>query len=80
MRDNSTDFWVVTVSFCLMDLISQSREKLCVLIVYIYILNKSRDLVVQALLVDPVVTVAKRIPDLVDNMIAEQSPWLDYLK
>ena len=63
-----------------MDLIPQSREKLCVLIVYIYILYKSRDLVVQALLVDPVVTVAKRIPDLVDNMIAEQSPWLDYLK
>jgi alpha-galactosidase len=44
------------------------------------ILNKSRDLVVQALLVDPVVTVSKGIPDLVDNMIAEQSPWLDYLK
>jgi hypothetical protein len=27
-----------------------------------------------------VVTVSKGIPDLVDNMIAEQSPWLDYLK
>ena len=43
------------------------------------ILNKSRDLVVQALLVDPVVTISKGIPDLVDHMIVEQSPWLDYL-
>ncbi len=44
------------------------------------ILNQSRDFVVQAMLVDPVVTVSKGIPDLVDNMIAEQSPWLDYLR
>ena len=44
------------------------------------ILHKSRDLVVQALLVDPIVTISKGIPELVDNMIAEQSPWLDYLK
>lgn len=44
------------------------------------ILNQSRDLVVQALLVDPIVTVSKGIPDLVDHMIAEQSPWLDYLR
>ena len=43
------------------------------------ILEGSRDLVVQALLVDPVVTVSKPIPDLVDHMIAEQAPWLDYL-
>ena len=43
------------------------------------VLEKSRDLVVQALLVDPVVTVSKGVPDLVDHMIAEQSPWLDYL-
>ena len=43
------------------------------------ILNKSRDLAVQALLVDPVVTRSKGIPELVDHMIAEQSPWLDYL-
>ena len=43
------------------------------------ILNKSRDLVIQSLLVDPVVTVSKVIPDLVDHMIAEQTPWLDYL-
>lgn len=44
------------------------------------ILQKKKDLVVQALLVDPVVTVSKGIPELVDHMIAEQSPWLDYLK
>ena len=44
------------------------------------ILNQSRDLVIQALLVDPIVTVSKGIPDLVDHMIAEQSPWLEYLK
>ncbi|WP_417248456.1 hypothetical protein [Celeribacter sp.] len=43
------------------------------------ILNKSRDLVVQALLVDPVVTKSKGVSELVDHMIAEQSPWLDYL-
>ena len=44
------------------------------------ILNKSRDQVIQALLVDPVVDVSKGIPDLVDHMISEQSPWLDYLR
>jgi alpha-galactosidase len=44
------------------------------------VLHKSRDLVVQALLVDPVVTVSKGIDDLVDHMISEQAPWLDYLK
>lgn len=44
------------------------------------ILRKSKDLVVQALLVDPVVTVSKGIPELVDHMIAEQRPWLDYLR
>ena len=43
------------------------------------VLEKSRDLVVQALLVDPVITVSRGIPHLVDHMIAEQSPWLDYL-
>lgn len=44
------------------------------------ILGKSRDLAIQALLVDPVVTQSKNIPELVDHMIAEQQPWLDYLK
>lgn len=43
-------------------------------------LHGSRELAVQALLVDPVVTVSKGIPEMVDHMIAEQSPWLDYLK
>ena len=43
------------------------------------ILQAKKDLVVQALLVDPVVTVSRGIPELVDHMIAEQSPWLDYL-
>ena len=44
------------------------------------VLEESRELAVQALLVDPVVTKASSIPNLVDHMIAEQSPWLDYLK
>lgn len=43
------------------------------------ILQGSRDLVVQALLVDPVVTKSQGMGALVDHMIAEQSPWLDYL-
>lgn len=43
------------------------------------ILQKKKDLVVQALLVDPVVGVSKGIPELVDHMIEEQKPWLDYL-
>ncbi|PLV62364.1 alpha-glucosidase [Erwinia sp. B116] len=44
------------------------------------ILNQSRDLVVQALLVDSVNDKCKAIPELVDLMIARQRPWLDYLK
>lgn len=44
------------------------------------ILQKKKSLVVEALLVDPVVTVSKGIPELVEHFIAEQSPWLDYLK
>lgn len=44
------------------------------------ILQKKKSLVVEALLVDPVVTVSKGVPELVDHMIAEQSPWLDYLQ
>ncbi|TCL01187.1 alpha-galactosidase [Shimia isoporae] len=43
------------------------------------ILNQSRELVVQALLVDPVVIKSQGMEALVDHMIAEQSPWLDYL-
>ncbi len=44
------------------------------------VLNRSRDLVVQACLVDPIVTVSKTVPAMVDHMIAEHSPWLDYLE
>jgi len=44
------------------------------------ILQQSRDLVIQALLVDPVTNRAARIPELVDHMIREQEPWLGYLK
>ena len=44
------------------------------------ILNQSRELVVQALLVDSVNDKCRCIPELVDMMIARQSPWLDYLK
>ena len=43
------------------------------------VLNKCKDLVIQALLVDPVVTTAGKIPEMVDHIIAEQKPWLDYL-
>jgi len=43
------------------------------------ILNKSRELTIQALLVDPVVGKSQGLENLVDHMITEQSPWLDYL-
>lgn len=41
--------------------------------------HERRDLVIQALLVDPAVTVSNGIPALVDHMIAEKGPCLDYL-
>ena len=44
------------------------------------VLSESKEAVIQALMVDPVVTTAAQLPQLVDHMIAEQSPWLDYLK
>lgn len=44
------------------------------------ILQESRELVIQAMLVDPTVTQSKGVTELVDHMIAEQSPWLNYLK
>ena len=44
------------------------------------VLSGRKDAVIQALMVDPVVTTATQLPQLVDHMIAEQSPWLDYLK
>ncbi|MCY4195532.1 MAG: hypothetical protein OXD33_01195 [Rhodobacteraceae bacterium] len=43
------------------------------------VLEKSREMAVQALLVDPVITVSRGLTDLVDHMIAVQSPYLDYL-
>jgi len=44
------------------------------------ILQESRDLVIQALYVDPITTQSANVVALVDHMIAEQSPWLNYLK
>lgn len=43
------------------------------------ILRKSRDLAIQALLVNPVVTTCERVPELVDVMIERQKQWLGYL-
>ena len=43
------------------------------------VLQRKKDLVIQALLVDPVVTRSTDVRELVNQMIAEQSPWLDYL-
>ena len=40
----------------------------------------SRDLAVQALLVDPVTTSCQGMPELVDHMITQQNRWLGYLK
>jgi len=44
------------------------------------ILQKSKDLAIQALLVNPVVTACARVPELVDVMIERQAQWLGYLK
>ena len=44
------------------------------------ILNQSKDLVIQALLVDPVVDKCSRIPEMVEVMIDRQQPYLNYLK
>ena len=43
-------------------------------------LQGSRDLALQALLVDPVTTSCQGVPELVDHMIAQQESWLGYLK
>jgi len=43
------------------------------------ILKKSKDLVVQALLVDPTVNNSNAAVDLVEFMLAEQGDWLGYL-
>lgn len=44
------------------------------------ILQERRDLVVQALLVNPVINTIRKVPELVDLMIDHQSTWLGYLK
>ena len=44
------------------------------------VLEKSRDVAIQALLVNPVVNKCKMVPDLVDHMIDRQKKWLGYLK
>lgn len=44
------------------------------------ILQKSKDLAIQALLVNPVVTTCACVPELVDVMIERQAQWLGYLK
>jgi alpha-galactosidase len=44
------------------------------------VLRASRDCVVQALLVSPVVDACGRIDELVDVMIERQKPWLGYLR
>ncbi len=44
------------------------------------VLRQSEDLAIQALLVNPVVPVCARVPELVDVMIDRQAQWLGYLK
>jgi len=44
------------------------------------ILQKSKDLVIQALLVNPVVPICEQVPELVDVMISRQAQWLGYLR
>ncbi len=44
------------------------------------ILTGSREYVVKALLANPVVNSSRNLEEMVDQMIATQSPWLDYLK
>lgn len=44
------------------------------------ILKQSKELVIQALLVNPIVDQVNRIPELVDLMIDRQQSWLGYLK
>ncbi|HZK19575.1 MAG TPA: alpha-glucosidase [Treponemataceae bacterium] len=44
------------------------------------IIHKSKEAVIQALLANPVVHHTRGLAEMVDRMIAQQSPWLDYLK
>lgn len=44
------------------------------------VLNKSKDLAIQALLVNPIIAHVERLPELVEVMIDRQSTWLSYLR
>jgi alpha-galactosidase len=44
------------------------------------VLNKSKQLVIQAMMVNPVVTKVEGIRELVDLMISLQPQWLGYLE
>ncbi len=44
------------------------------------VLNKSKEMVLQALLVDPIVDTVSGLQDMVDFLIEMESPYLDYLK
>ena len=44
------------------------------------VLQGSRDLVVQALMASPTVHEVRRLPELVDTMLAGQREWLDYIR
>ena len=44
------------------------------------VLEGSRDLVIQSLLVNPVVDTVRKVPELVDVMLNYQERWLGYLK
>ncbi len=44
------------------------------------VLSGSKDLVIQAMLVSPVVHSCKNIPELADVMLERQSQWLSYIK
>ena len=44
------------------------------------ILNRSKDLVIQALLVNPIMANVEKLPELVEVMIDRQTTWLSYLR
>lgn len=44
------------------------------------VLQKSRQLALQALLADPIVQQYRRVEEMLDTMISYQEPWLGYLK
>ncbi|MCH3918788.1 MAG: alpha-glucosidase [Spirochaetia bacterium] len=44
------------------------------------VLHGSKEYALQALMANPVIDVCAQLPELLDQVIAMQSPWLDYLK